>query len=114
MVVTTWMVLRKSANLEEFVVAFNEAVLPFGNILRAIREGSLCFAVEADNISSLKALWERYQDGRLQRNLQEFLVTEEIKELAGGEVMLAVHINEEEYRNATRDLMISEREGNHE
>ena len=107
------MVLRTSANLAGFVNAFKEAVLPLGNFLRGISEGSICFTVQADNISALKALWESYEDGTLQRNLREFLVTEDIKQLAGGEVMLNVHINEEEYRNATLDLMISEREGNH-
>ena len=39
------------------------------------------------------------------------LVTEEIKQLAGGEVTLTVHIDEDEYRNAMLDLMISGTEG---
>ena len=37
--------------------------------------------------------------------MQEFLVTEEIKQLAGGEVTLTVHIDEEEYRNAICDFI---------
>ena len=48
---------------------------------------------------------------KTQKNLQEFLVTEEIKQLAGGEVTLTVHIDEDEYRNARLDLMISGKEG---
>ena len=44
--------------------------------------------------------------------MQEFLVTEEIKQFAGGEVTLTVHIDEEEYRNAKLDLLISETDGN--
>ena len=112
-VVTTWMVLRRSPSMEAFVNAFKEAVLPFGNCLRAISEGSIRFALQAENISALDALWQSYQDATLQKNLQEFLVTEEIKQLAGGEVTLTVYIDEDEYRNAIFDLMISGKEGNY-
>ena len=112
-IVTTWIVLRRSPNMEAFVNAFKEAVLPFGNCLRAISEGSMRFALQAENISSLDALWESYKNETLQKNLQEFLVTEEIEQLAGGEVTLTVHIDEDEYRNAMLDLMISGKEGNY-
>ena len=65
--------------MEAFVNAFKEAVLPFGNCLRAISDGSIRFALQAENSSSLHALWESYKNETLQTNLQEFLVTEEIK-----------------------------------
>ncbi|PFX21943.1 Hemicentin-2 [Stylophora pistillata] len=80
-VVTTWMVLRKSNSLEEFVNAFNEAVLPFGNFLRAISEGSSRLTIQAENVSDLDALWQSYQDETPQTNIQDFLVTEEIKKV---------------------------------
>ena len=112
-IVTTWIILRRSPNMEAFVNAFKEAVLPFGNCLRAISEGSMRFALQAENISSLDALWESCKNETLQKNLQEFLVTEETKQLAGGEVTLTVHIDEDEYRNAMLDLMISGIEGNY-
>lgn len=112
MVVTTWMILRRSSSLEQFVNTFTEAVLPLGNTLRAISEGSLCFTVQAENSSALEALWERYHDGVLQRNLQQFLVTEEIKQLADGEVTVTVQIDEQEYKRAFLDLMIMETNGN--
>ena len=47
----------------------------------------------------------------LQKNMKKFLVTEEIKLQAGGEVTLTVHIDEEEYRNAMWDFIRSETEG---
>ncbi|XP_022796399.1 uncharacterized protein LOC111334847 isoform X1 [Stylophora pistillata] len=109
-VVTTWMVLRRSPSMEAFVDAFKEAVLPFGNFLRAISEGSTRFIIQSESISALDALWQSYQDETLPTDLQEFLVTEEIKQLAGGEVTLTVRIDEDEYRNAMFDLMISETE----
>ena len=112
-VVTTWMILRRSSSLQEFVNAFTEAVLPLGNTLRAISEGSVCFTIQAENRSALEALWERYQNGALQRDLQEFLVTAEIKQLANGEeVMVTVEISDQEYNNACLDLMITEIQGN--
>ncbi|KAJ7369888.1 hypothetical protein OS493_035781, partial [Desmophyllum pertusum] len=106
--VTTWMILRRSSNLKEFVSTFTETVLPAANTLRAISEGSLCFTVQAENSSALEALWESYQNGTFERNLQEFLVTEEIKQLADGDVMVTVQIDEQEYKNAIFDLIITE------
>ena len=113
MVVATWMVLRESRNMEEFTNAFQRVVLPLGNFLRAIRDGSIRFTIQAENIFALDALWQSYQDGTLQTNLQEFLVTEEMEQLTGGEVRLTVYIDEDEYRNARLDLMISGIEGNY-
>ena len=77
----------------------------------AISEGSIRFTLQAENISALEALWQSYQDETLQKNMQKFLVTEEIKLQAGGEVTLTVHIDEEEYRNAMWDFIRSETEG---
>ena len=99
--------------MEEFSNALRQAVLPLGNFLRAIGEGSIRFTIQAENIFALDALWQSYQDETLQTNLQEFLVTEEIEQLTGGEVRLTVYIDEDEYRNARLDLMISGIEGNY-
>ena len=112
-IVTTWMILRRSTNLEEFVSSFTEAVLPAANTLRAISEGSICFTIQAENSAALEALWKQYQDGVLRDKLQEFLVTDEIKQLAGGEeVTLEVHIDEQDYHNACFDLMTTKTRGN--
>ncbi|CAH3157776.1 unnamed protein product [Pocillopora meandrina] len=110
-VVTTWMLLRRSPNLEAFADAIQRTVLPLGTFLRALSEGSTRFTIQAENISALDALWRSYQDETLQKNLQEFLVTEEIKQLAGGEVTLTVQIDEDEYRNAMLDLINSGTKG---
>ena len=99
--------------MEAFVNAFKEAVLPFGNCLRAIGDGSIRFALQAENSSALHALWESYKTKHYRQIYKSFVVTEEIKQLAGGEVTLTVHIDEDEYRNAILDLMISGREGNY-
>ena len=107
------MILRRSTNPEEFVTSFTEAVLPAANTLRAISEGSICFTIQAENSSALEALWKQYQDGVLRDKLQEFLVTDEIKQLTGGEeVTLEVHIDEQDYHNACFNLMTTETRGN--
>ena len=100
------------ASLKEFVDAFKEAVLPAATELRAISESSVCFTVQAENTAALKELWKRYQDGTLQSNLQEFLVTDDIKQLADGEeVTLTVHVDEQEFNDACFSFIVAEKQG---
>ena len=112
MLVGVWDILYNCRDVEEFSNAMNTVVLPSRNSLRAIREGSIRFTIQAENVFALDALWQSYQDKTLQTKLQKFLVTEEIEKLTGGEVRLTVDIDEDEYRNAKLDLMISGIEGN--
>ena len=112
--VGTGIILRQGSrsSLREFVDAFKEAVLPAATELRAISESSVCFTVQAENTAALKELWKRYQDGRLQSNLQEFLVTDDIKQLADGEeVALTVHADEQEFNDACLSLIVAEEQG---
>ncbi|KAJ7377983.1 CCR4-NOT transcription complex subunit 6-like [Desmophyllum pertusum] len=65
--------------------------------------------VQADTPSALKELWDIYKNGTLQNRLQEFLVTEEIKQLASGEdIEVTVYMDEQEYKQAYLDLMLLE------
>ena len=112
--VGTGIILQQGAraSLREFVDAFKEAVLPAATNLRTLSESSLCLTVQAENKQALKTLWERYQDGTLQRNLQEFLVTDDIRQLAGGEeVILSAYIDEQDYNNAWLSISIAEQQG---
>ena len=98
---------RGDSDIQQFANLFNEAILPAATNLCAIGNGSLCFTVQAENRSGLQLLWEQYQSGTLQKNLQEFLVKEEIKQLADGEnVIVTVYIDEQEFQDACLDLMI--------
>ena len=98
---------RGDSDIQQFANLFNEAVLPAASKLCAIGNGSLCFTVQGENRSSLQLLWEQYQGGTLQKNLKEFLVTEEIKQLADGEnVIVTVYIDEQEFQDACLDLMM--------
>ena len=60
--------------------------------------GSLCFTVQAETPKAVKELWNMYKDGTLQKRLQEFLVTDDIKQLTDAEdIEVAVFIDEQEY-----------------
>ena len=111
MVVGAGMILYKYSrgglDIQQFTTAFNKVVLPAATKLCAITDGSLCFTVQAETREALMALREQYLDGSLQNRLQQFLVNEEIKELTGGEeVILTVHIDEQEFNDAMLDMIM--------
>ena len=113
LVVGTGSILRRCSTLGEFVIAFGVAVLPTAVLLRDMFEGSVCFVVQAETSLALEELYERYRTGRLRRDLQEFLVTDDIRQLADGEeVVLSVYINEKELREVLDDLTNVDVEGN--
>ena len=73
----------------------------------------MCFTVRAETSLALEELYKRYSTGRLQRDLQEFLVTDDIRQLADGEeVVVSVYIDEKEFREALDDLKNVGEEGN--
>lgn len=110
--VSSGMALRRCTSLDEFVEVFNKVVLVSYSKLIEISEGSLCFTVQAETSAALKELWEIYNSGTLKNRLQEFLVTEEIKQLASGEdVEVTVYIDEQEYKEAYLDLTLQENQG---
>ncbi|KAJ7369454.1 CCR4-NOT transcription complex subunit 6-like [Desmophyllum pertusum] len=99
--------LHSCSSLEEYIDVFNKVVLVASSKLVEISEGSLCFTVQADTPSALKELWDIYKNGTLQNRLQEFLVTEEIKQLASGEdIEVTAYMDEQEYKQAYIDLML--------
>ena len=112
MVVGTGLILCRRS-LADFVKAFTVATLPAANALCAISEGSVCFTVQAETSVALDELYQRYYTGQLQRDLQDFLVTDVIRQLAaGGEVVLSVYINEEELREVLDGLTNGDLQGN--
>ena len=53
----------------------------------------------------MSILWRLYKDGTLEASLQALFVTDEMRELAGGEqVEVDVTIDEEEYEKARNEL----------
>ena len=94
------------------VAAFNSCALPAGVKLIELSKGCVCFTVQAESLSALKELWERYENGSLQNYLEDLLVTDEIKKMAEEkDVELKVNIDQDSYRNACLDLLIAKNEG---
>ena len=112
-VASTLEVLSRGSTFDQLVSAVNKCVLPAGTSLIQITEGCVCLTVQAENLSSLEALWSLYKDGTLKARLQDFFVTDEVREeLAGGEELeVIVTIEEGEYQKALNELS-SEIEGN--
>ena len=107
LVVNSAMALRKCKSLKDFQETFEKVILPSSNKLIESSNGSVRFTVESENLIALKELWEIYKDGTLQSRLQEFLVTNEIKELANGEdIEVTVFIDEHEYNEAYFNLFL--------
>ena len=110
--VNSAMVLRKCESLEDYRETFEKVMLPLYNKLTKSSDGSVRFTVESENLIALKELWEIYKDGTLQSRLQEFLVTDEIKQLANGEdIEVTVFIDEHEYNEAYFNLSLLHHQG---
>lgn len=91
---------------------FIEKILPLGNKVIAFFHGSVCIIVHSEDRASLRALWHQYKDGTLERKLQDFLVTEDIRRLAGGqEVVLSLYIDPQDFKDALLNLIITESQG---
>ena len=105
-VASTLEVLSRGSTFDQLVSAVNKCVLPAGTSLIQITEGCVCLTVQAENLTSLETLWSLYKDGTLKARLQDFFVTDEVREaLAGGEqVEVIVTIEEGEYQKAVREL----------
>lgn len=111
-VVGTGLVLRSCSSFEEYCDAFNKVVLPAFSKLVELREGSLCFTVQAETVSALSEVWKMYNEEILKTRLQQFLVTEEVKQLANGkDVELTVFIDDQEYKDAYLGLMLQQNRG---
>ena len=104
--------LTRDCTYDQLVNAINTCVLPAGANLIQISEGCVCLKVQVKNISALKDLWRLYKVGTLRASLQALFVTDEMRELAGGEqVEVDVTIDEEEYDKARNELSTFGAEG---
>ena len=105
-VVSAMEVLSRWSSFDQLIAAVQTCVLPAGTRLVQITDGCVCLTVQAESLSALIILWKFYQDGTLQKNLHDFFVTDEVRELADREVMeVNVTIDEDEYHKACIELM---------
>ena len=105
-VVSAMEVLSRWSSFDQLIAAVQTCVLPAGTRLVQITDGCVCLTVQAESLSALIILWKFYQDGTLQKNLHDFFVTDEVRELADREdVEVNVTIDEDEYHKACIELM---------
>ena len=103
--------LLRDSTYDQLTAAVNE-VLPAGANLIQISEGCVSLKVQVVNPSALETLWRLYQDGTLEASLQSLFVTDEMRELAGGEqVQAIVTIESQEYEKARNELAAFEAQG---
>ena len=103
---SAYQLLRRGCTYDQFVTAVNTCVLPAGVKLIQIAEGSVILKVQTEDLSALDTLWSLYTDGTLKESLKALLVTDEIRELGGGEqVEVIVTIDEREYDKARNELI---------
>ena len=108
-IVSVYQLLRRGCTYDQLVTAVNTCVLPAGVKLIQIAEGSVILKVQAGSLSSLNTLWRLYTEGKLKESLQTLFVSDEMKELAGGEqVEVTVTIDQQEYEKTMEELISKE------
>ena len=99
-------VLSGWSSYDQLVAAVQSCVLPAGTSLVQITDGCVCLTVQAESLSALTNLWKLYQDGTLQKRLQDIFVTDKMRKLADGkDVEVNVTIDEDEYHKACIELI---------
>ena len=108
-IVSAYQLLRRGCTYDQLVTAVNTCVLPAGVKLIQIADGSVILKVQAGSLSSLNTLWRLYTEGKLKESLQTLFVSDEMKELAGGEqVEVTVTIDQQEYEKTMEELISKE------
>ena len=108
-IVSAYQLLRRGCTYDQLVTAVNTCVLPAGVKLIQIAEGSVILKVQVGSLSSLNTLWRLYTEGKLKESLQTLFVSDEMKELAGGEqVEVTVTIDQQEYEKTMEELISKE------
>ena len=66
----------------------------------------MCLKVQVKSLSALENLWRMYSEGTLKAFLQALFVTDEMREIIGGEQVEAiVTIDQLEYEKARKELI---------
>ena len=103
--------LLRDSTYDQLVAAANHVLPPEANVIQ-ISEGCVSLKVQVLNLSALETLWRLYQDETLEASLQALFVTDEMRELAGGEqVEAVVTIEPQEYEKARNELAAFEAQG---
>ena len=109
---SAYQLLRRGCTYEQLLTAVNTCVLPAGARLLQITEGCVFLKVQAESRTALDHLWRLYKNETLKKRLQALFVTDEMRDLAGGEqVEVTVTIDEDEYEKSRNELATVEAQG---
>ena len=108
---SSFALLLRASTYDQTFRAIN-SLMPDGANLIQMSEGCVSLKVQVVNLSALEHLWRLYKDGTLEASLQALFVTDEMRELAGGEQVEAiVTIEPQEYEKARNELAAFEAQG---
>ena len=103
--------LLRDSTYDQLLTAVKNVLPPEANVIQ-ISEGCVSLKVQVRNLSALETLWRLYQDETLEASLQALFVTDEMRELAGGEqVKAVVTIEPQEYEKVRNELAAFEAQG---
>ena len=109
---SAYQLLRRGCTYDQLITAVNTCVLPAGAKLLQITEGSVYLKVLAESRAALEHLWKLYKTGTLKKRLQALFLTDEMRDLAGGQqVEVIVTIDEEEYDKTRNEFATVETQG---
>ena len=110
-IVSSFALVLRASTYDQTFAAIN-SLMPDGVNLIQMSEGCVSLKVQVVNLSALEHLWRLYKDGTLEASLQALFVTDEMRELAGGEQVEAiVTIEPQEYEKARNELAAFEAQG---
>ena len=110
-IVSSFALVLGASTYDQTFAAIN-SLMPDGANLIQMSEGCVSLKVQVVNLSALEHLWRLYKDGTLEASLQALFVTDEMRELAGGEQVEAiVTIEPQEYEKARNELAAFEAQG---
>ena len=110
-IVSSFALVLRASTYDQTFAAIN-SLMPDGVNLIQMSEGSVSLKVQVVNLSALEHLWRLYKDGTLEASLQALFVTDEMRELAGGDqVQAIVTIEPQEYEKARNELAAFEAQG---
>ena len=108
----TYYILKHCQEHPGLIAAFNGCVMPTGTTIIGLSSGCVRFTIQAERLSALKSLWEMYENGSLQKCVEDHFVIDAIKKMAmGKKVQVEVSIDQKCYKKAYLDLLIEEQKG---
>ncbi|KAK3755733.1 hypothetical protein QZH41_007462, partial [Actinostola sp. cb2023] len=88
-------------DLQLLLTTIQDGIFPDMRIVvQEVYTGSVMILLRVEDLDALEDFWKRYQTGKLRDDLENILVTKEIRSQLGDEVEFTVTVSEDEYLHA--------------